>query len=310
MALLSGYRLTVAAAFGLLALACKSQDTRQKTRHDTKQLAAVATAPRSCGALGCQIYDSPAEAFAAVMRRAPKVLAVGEAHAQRGAPDVPTATQRFAMELLPSLEGRASDLIVELWGPAQGCSKAVAQVAEQQKAVTGAQKKTNPSEYARLADHARKLGITPHNLEPTCDEYGEISRAGDADIALMLALVARLTGQEAKRLLLKQKDETHEPKKRLVVAYGGAMHNDVSPRRGSEDWSFGPDLAAHTQGQYVALDLIVPEYIADSPPWRALPWVAHFDPTLHPDKTTLFNPEPGSFVLIFPRHDHETAHRP
>ncbi len=80
------------------------------------------------------------------------------------------------------------------------------------------------------------------------------------------------------------------------------MHNDISPRRGNEAWSFGPDLAKHTEGRYVALDLIVPEYIADTPPWRALPWVAHFDPAAHPEKTTLFNPEPGSFVLVFPRY--------
>lgn len=303
-----GAAVTAAVTAAATALGCKSQDAPQRAPElVAAPAAAVPVDPRSCGALECRLYDSPAEAFAAVMQSDPRVLAVGEAHAQRGAPNVPTATERFAVQLLPSLQGRASDLIVELWGPAQGCNKAVARVAEQQKAVTKSQEATNPGEYARLAASARKLNITPHRLEPSCDEYEKISRAGDSDIDLMLTLVANLTGQDAKRLLASEKDD---PNKSLVVAFGGAMHNDLSPRPGSEDWSFGPDLSKHTQGRYVALDLIVPEYIADTPPWRALPWVAHFDPAAHPDKTTLFKPEPGSFVMIFPRHESKASLQP
>ena len=56
---------------------------------------------------------------------------------------------------------------------------------------------------------------------------------------------------------------------RLVVAYGGAMHNDLLPREGRADFSFGPSLAEATGGQYVELDLVIPEQIKDTDAWRA-----------------------------------------
>ena len=88
---------------------------------------------------------------------------------------------------------------------------------------------------------------------------------------------------------------------KLVLLYGGALHNDLAPRAGREAFSFGPELKAHTGGRYVELDLIVPEFIKDTETWRALPWYSHFDPKRAPEKTTLYNPSPGSYVLIFPR---------
>jgi hypothetical protein len=306
MTLSAGRVVGIAVVVGCTILSCRSHDAAPKA---AAREPAAALEPahagakrgdsRDCGALGCRLYDSPSAAFAAVMESKPRVLAVGEAHAQRGAPDVPTATERFRTQLLPSLSARASDIVVELWGPAVGCKQAVAQVAQQQKAVTQTQKKKIPGEFTRLATEARKLGITPHHLKPSCDDYAGIAGAGDGDIDAMLTLVARLTDRDIKRLL-ESHSEADATNTRLVIAYGGALHNDVSPRSGSQEWSFGPSLAKHTAGEYVALDLIVPEYIVDAPPWQALPWVAHFDAAAHRSKTTLFNPEPGSYVLVFP----------
>ena len=87
----------------------------------------------------------------------------------------------------------------------------------------------------------------------------------------------------------------------MVVAYGGAMHNDLKPTPERKAWSFGPDLQAFTAGRYVELDLIVPEFVRDTDTWKSLVWYPYFQKDAHPDRTTLFRPNPGSYVLIFPK---------
>jgi hypothetical protein len=230
-----------------------------------------------------------------VLETEPRVLAVGESHAQKGAEGIPSATRRFTEQLLPALAGRASDLIVEIWVADPRCNKQqVAKVEQQQRPVTQGQAAENQNEFVALGHEAKRLGVQPHLLRPSCEEYDRIVRAGPDAIDAMLEMIARLTAAKAKDLLAAAAG-------RVVVAYGGALHNDLAPQPGRERWSFGPDLHAHTAGKYVELDIIVREFIKDTESWRALPWYAHFDRDKHPDKAVLFNPAPGSYVLIFPR---------
>ena len=114
---------------------------------------------------------------------------------------------------------------------------------------------------------------------------------------MMLSMITRLTSQKA-RELLQRNESAGSPK--MVVAYGGALHNDLVPQKGREEWSYGPELSALTSGKYVEIDLIVPQFIQDTPSWGALPWFPYFDKETHPDKVTLYQPSPGSYVLIFP----------
>ncbi|WP_437686264.1 hypothetical protein [Sorangium sp. So ce176] len=261
------------------------------------QQAAGAPAQAPCGALGCLAFDTPAQAFSHVLRSGPRVLAVGESHAQQGAEGVPSATRRFTELFLPALAGRASDLIVELWAADPRCDKEqVARVEGEQRAVTQAQSASNQGEFLALGGEAKRLGVTPHLLVPSCEEYDAIVRAGPDAVTAMLEMIARLTAAKAKALLGREGAAG-----KMVIAYGGALHNDVAPRPGRERWSFGPELSATTGGKYVELDLIVREFIGDSESWRALPWYPHFDREGHPDKAVLFNPAPGSYALIFPR---------
>lgn len=258
--------------------------------------AAPSPAPAPCGALGCLAFDTPAQAFAHVLQSDPRVLAVGEAHAQQGAEGVPSATRRFTELFLPALAGRASDLIVELSAADPRCNKEqVARVEKEQKAVTQSQSASNQGEFLALGHEAKRLGVTPHLLVPSCEEYDAIVRAGPDAVTAMLEMIARLTAAKAKALLGREGAAG-----KMVIAYGGALHNDVAPRPGRERWSFGPELSAATGGKYVELDLIVRELIKDSESWRALPWYPHFDREQHRDKAVLFNPAPGSYVLIFP----------
>ena len=261
--------------------------------------ASASPLPPSCGALDCRLFDSPDEAFSAVLESEPLVLAVGESHKQKGMEHIDSSTKCFTEALLPKLPGRATDLVLELWVGAPRCGPQVARVEQEQKPVTRKQASTNQNEFVTLAQRAKDLGIQPHVLRPSCEQYDRIMQTPKEERALaMLGLITRQSATLVGTLLLRR-DAFQSGS--MVVAYGGAMHNDLRPRAGREDFSFGPELERATDGRYVELDIIVPEFIADTESWRALAWYAHFDPEAHPRKTTLLQPNPGSYVLIFPR---------
>jgi hypothetical protein len=164
--------------------------------------------------------------------------------------------------------------------------------------VTAPQAASNPSEFLLLAERAKSLGIRPLPLRPTCAEYAAITRAGAADIDLMLRTIADASVRTLSALL----DTPPKPgSATLLVAYGGALHNDVAPRPGREHWSFGPALRQRIAERYVELDLIVPEYVKDSESWRAFPWYDAYRSLAHSRQTLLFSASGNSFVLIFPR---------
>jgi len=257
-----------------------------------------APAGRPCGALDCLAFDTPEQAFAHVLQQKPRVLAIGEAHAQQRDPKVHSATRRFGESLLPKLKGQATDIVIELMIGSGRCGKEREQaVAERQKPVTEAQAKPNQNEFVTLGHAAKSLGIQPHPLQPACADYQAVLDAGENDIARLLQLIADTTARAIENLL----DAPGADDSKLLLTYGGARHNDVTPRPQMEAWSFGPRLSQRTKGRYVELDLIVPEFIKDNEAWRALPWYEHYDAQRFAKETLLFHPEPASYVLIFPR---------
>lgn len=261
---------------------------------------ATSAAGVPCGDLGCQAFSSVDEAIESVLAERPLVLGIGEAHAQRGTEHLRSTTRRFTEDILPRMKGRATDLIVELMLPSGDCEQKKQEVAARQKPVTEPQAQTNQNEYVTLGHSARKLGIAPDILRPSCADLTAITEAGAEDISVMLATIARLTETKIESLLaLNQKDGRDA----MILAYGGALHNDLTPRAGRESWSFGPALQKLTQDRYVELDLIVPEYIKDTETWRALPWFAHYDPERHGKHAVVFRVAPKSYVLVFPRSE-------
>jgi hypothetical protein len=246
--------------------------------------------------MNCLLFASPRAAFEHVLSRNPQVLAIGESHALKGTA-VASTTKRFTDQLLPMLGGRASDLVVELLVPDPKCKKAVAKTEQVTKEVTKTQRKTNKNEYVLMAERANGLKIRPHVLRPSCEDYDRIAKAGSTDIVEMLTLIARLTYEMSVRILKRNEGASID---KMVVDYGGALHNDLKPRKGREQWSFGPSLQKYTQQRYVALDLVVREFIKDNDAWRALEWYPHFDAKAHSQSTMLYAPREGSYVLIFP----------
>jgi hypothetical protein len=265
--------------------------------------ASTPSAPaHACGALDCLAFATPGAAFDYVLQREPRVLAVGEAHAQDRTPGIASSTRRFAEQLLPKLAGKSKHIVIELL--LANCKRETVQgVKEQQAPVTEHQAKTNPNELLTLGKVAQRLGIEPQGLNPDCREYEAVVAAGESGIARLLSLIADQTAKEVDALL------ANAGPAELIVTYGGALHNDLSPRPGQEAWSFGPRLAAATQNRYLELDLIVPEFVQDSEAWRNLPWFSAFDREHLSSETLLYRPGPNSFVLIFPKTEHTPPDR-
>jgi hypothetical protein len=253
------------------------------------------TSGRPCGDLECLAFDSARVAFEQALVGSPRVVAVGEAHAQKAAPGVESATSRFARELLPALTPRVKGIVIELLAPDRHCEAHEEQaVAERTKPVTEPQRATNQSEFVALGFAAKKLGIRAEPLIPTCDELKGVL-ATENDVGALLELIANITVRETEDFLDHQKPDDG------IAIYGGLLHNDVTPKPGQEAWSFGPRLSEHAHESYVEIDLIVPELVRSETPWTELPWFSHYNPALSEHQTLLYRTGPASFVLIFPR---------
>jgi hypothetical protein len=251
-----------------------------------------------CGALGCMQYDSLLEAFRDAIADDPRVVSIGEAHAPRGA-EVASSAKRFIDALLPALAGRASDLLVELMNPPAGCAARVAEVKKQQEVVTSRHSPADQNEYVAMGEAARKIGIVPDLLRPSCDDMAAIEDAGEEGIERSLETIERLTEKKV-RELVDRDARTPGDEAKIVVTYGGAIHNDPAPSPERRAWSFGPAIDAYVGGRYVDVDLYVPQFIDGSDAWKKLPWYAHYDPAKLGAKTTMFRVRERSYVIVFP----------
>jgi hypothetical protein len=265
---------------------------------DGSSASLLARAGTPCGPLDCRQYDSLEEAFESAIGGRPRVVAVGEAHAQKGT-TVPSAARRFTERVLPLLAGRASDLLVELTNPPAGCAKTAEVVRQQQSVVTRAQAPTDQGEYVAMGERARQLGIVPDLLRPSCADLDAVRDAGDDAIVASLEMIARLTRAQAEKLLDRDL-RTPGDADRFVVTYGGAIHNDPDPPKERAAWSFGPALAAYVGGRYVAIDLYVPELFDDSDAWKRLPFYRHYDAARLGGKTAVFH-QGRTVVIVLPR---------
>ncbi|HTQ43301.1 MAG TPA: hypothetical protein VMI75_11135 [Polyangiaceae bacterium] len=251
-----------------------------------------------CGALDCRQFESPLEAFAAATGADPLVIALGEAHAPKGA-TAASAAKRFTQDLLPTLAGRASDLLVELMMPPTGCADAAAEVRKKQEPVTSQHAAADQSEYVQMGDRARALGIVPDLLRPSCADMDAVRDAGDDAIEASLDLIARLSGTQAARLVTRDARSDGDRGKAVIV-YGGMLHNDLSPPPERARWSYATKLDDVVSGRLVSIDLVVPEFVTGDATWTELPWVAQYDRARLGGKTTLYRTGDRSFVLVFP----------
>ena len=249
-----------------------------------------------CGPLDCRVYESAATAVQRAIEGQPLIIGFGEAHAPKDSAGVESSAARFADTLLPILRGRASDLILELMLPPQGCPKPVESAKARQQPVIEQHADTDQGEYVRIGDAARKVGIVPDLLRPSCEDLDTISRAGEDAVPASLDLIRRLTVKQV-RALLRRADRDPE---HAIVVYGGALHNDPAPPPARAGWSYARELSDAVGGRYVAIDLFVPQYVQDDDSWRAFDWFPYYDRAARSTKATMFHPRPDLYVVLFP----------
>ncbi len=259
-------------------------------------LMVLAAAPALCEP--CTVVPTPLDGFRRVLAREPTVLAVGEYHEVKGAPKVPSALRRFTTDLLPALKGKVTSLVVETWMLSGKCGEAEKQ-ASAAVAKTTQRPDSTEDELTTLLDRTFKLGVKNHILLIDCDDYRSmLDDAGELDGEASLLLVKRKVEEKAQEVLEKEEAGT---KDKLLLLYGGALHNDLEPLPEWRAYSFGPTLRRATDGHAIELDLLVPEYVETDEDLLKEPWFAGAMALSKAGKTVLVNPHPDVYLLLFAR---------
>lgn len=250
-------------------------------------LAAAATPPAAT-------YPSAAAAVQALMAGKPRVVGFGEYHQQKKTAKIPSALRHFTRDILPALRAAgATDLVAETWITTGSCGeverKAVARVDKttQRPASTG-------NEVVTLLRQAKGLGIEPRILRVACKDYQAIFGSGRLDFDRLLRLTRDQLETQIRTALQRSGS-------RLVVSYGGALHNDLRPSADLAPYAFGEAVARAVDGKYLEIDLYVPEYIEKDPAIRREPWYEQYRRAYRPKLVVVVARGPGSYALIFPR---------
>jgi hypothetical protein len=255
------------------------------------------------------LYPSIESALAVIAAPAPNgppiVLGVGELHQTADLAAIPSSLSRFTREIWPLIAARVSDLIVETWVTDGACGKA-------ESATVGSVAKTTErpaateDEIVALLRRARDAGARPHVLTVSCADYRLLSpgagkprgAAAAFDFERMLGLIRRKLEAKVGEVLA-TRDRTDNGRK-IVVVYGGALHNDLYPYPLLGAFSYAPSIFRATLGRYRELDLYVPEYLERNPALRREPWFAAWRAAARPGQIVVIRRSRDSLILIFP----------
>lgn len=242
------------------------------------------------------VFPSAAAAIAHVMEAHPRVLGVGEVHANTGGPAVPTTLARFTKDVFPVVAPHATDLVLETWRLDGRCGATETTVATTVAADTKRPEATR-SELEVLVDTSVALNVRPHDLVFTCTEYASLLGKDEAvDYGALLRLLTVKLEDYAVRGV--------QAKDAMVVLYGGAVHNDLYPRADLASYAYGPAARDKGGSAYVELDLYQPELVRNNPTLVDPAWAPLLDQA-GPDHVVLFARGPQSWILLL-----ETAPTP
>jgi hypothetical protein len=157
---------------------------------------------------------------------------------------------------------------------------------------------TTEDELVTLVKQAKAAGITPHILKLSCADYKSLTASGEVDYEKLLRLITELL---QKKLVEVVRRREHDGSHRNVLVYGGALHNDVSPKPELAPFSFGPAMQKQFGKNFVELDLYVPEFVERDASMKQEPWYPLYKKAARPDKTVVIRRAPGSYILLFPR---------
>jgi hypothetical protein len=294
----------------LLAPGCKKEQTKPPPPK-TKALPPDAAPTKKKTALPYRTFGDAAAALKHVLdKHDPLAVGFGEFHQKTDSVKVRSAVRRFSEQLVAPLSSRASDLVVETWITKGSCGKQEKAVVKQVETTTKRPEATE-SEVVKLLKRAKGAGIRPHILEVGCDDYKQLLGAGKVDYAKLLGMITKHLRGKAERLVTirakkpaaavgKRPGKKPGKPRRLVVVYGGALHNDLYPYDDLKDFTFGQALKQRTGGRYVEVDLYVPEYVQKDKNLAKEAWF----PLLRlasPRGVVLIERGVGSYILLLKR---------
>ena len=241
-------------------------------------------------------FDSPAAALDSLLAAKPRVIAFGEYHEIAGGPVARTALAHFREELFPRIAPQATDLIVETWVTEGNCGakeeKVVAEVAETTK-----RPEETESDIVKLLKEAKAARLAPHILTVSCPLYQSLlDEEGEVDFEKLLAAITDLLRSKIRAQWELRRYSTEK----AVLVYGGALHNDLFPRKELKAFTFGAWAEKETRGRYLEVDLYVPEFIERDKQIVAEGWYPLLK-KVPPGKTALVKRGKDSFIVVFPR---------
>jgi hypothetical protein len=253
----------------------------------------LATAVAAPGATATS-YSNVAEALRAVLTSEPRVVAVGELHQTKATARVPSALARFTREMLaPLREAGATDLVVETWITTGTCGEAEEKAVAQVDKTTERPARTE-NEVLTLLKQAKQAGFLPRILQVACQDYQAMMGGSELDFDRLLRLTRDQLEAQIRVALAR-------PGGRMVVSYGGALHNDLRPTSELVPYVFGPAVSRAVGGRYVELDLYVPEYVDKNAALRKEAWWDAYRRAYRRGQVTLVRRGGSSFALVFPR---------
>jgi hypothetical protein len=243
-----------------------------------------------------RFFASSPEILQKLLAKKPRVIAFGEFHQVEGGSRAPSAVKRFGDEMLVTLAPAASDLVLETWVTEGKCGATETQaVAKVEQTIQRPQ--ATEDELVTLLKRSKAAGLQPHILTLSCEEYEEIQpKDGEVDYVKLLGVVTAQLKKGIDAALAKA------PKQKAVLVYGGALHNDLMPKKELAAFSFAAAVKKEVQGRYLEVDLYVPEYIASDKKIVAEPWYPRWKQAqaAHPGQTALVERSPMSYIVIFP----------
>jgi hypothetical protein len=244
-------------------------------------------------------FAHAAQALDRVLATPAQVVAFGEYHQTAATKNIPSSLLRFIEELLPAVAKLATDLVVETWVADGHCGRQESKVVEEVQTTTERPPETE-GEIVTLLKRAKAAGMMPHILTLSCKDYWSITgRGGETDFAKMLTLTRdRLQGEVTRALVVpRPAASSHVPR---VAVYGGALHNDLYPASGDRPFAFGRALFAKVKGQYLEVDLVVPEYILGDQHLATEPWFDAFKAGIKAGDALLIRRSERSYIIVFP----------
>ena len=236
-----------------------------------------------------RVLATPQDVLDVIGEIGPRILGVGELHQVVEGPQGPAAIDWFTEALLPLLAPSATDLVIETWVFGGACGAVEEVVVEVLPQDTKRPPETEDA-IMRLARRARELGVAPHALELSCEDYDAVVGAdGEIVYEQLLGVLTRELGEYAREGLA-------TPDARVVL-YGGAVHNDLHPREALAPYSYATSLSEPQA--YLELDLYPPAMAAAQPGFDTEPWFPLLEVT-GPGHVVLYQREERSWVLLLP----------